>query len=44
MQLNLLQLKAKRLQNNELLLKTNDTVHFYDILPALSRNYTEGLG
>lgn len=40
MQLNLLQLKAKSLQNHELLLKTNEAVHVYVILPALSRSYT----
>lgn len=40
MQFNLLQLKAKSLQNHELLLKTNEAVHFYVILPALSRSCT----
>lgn len=40
MQFNLLQLKAKSLQNHELLLKTNEAVHFYIILPALSRSCT----
>lgn len=38
--INLLQLEAKCLQNHELLLKTNEGVHFYIILPALSRSYT----
>lgn len=42
MELNLLQLKAKSLQNHELLLKISETVHFDVILPALSRGYTEG--
>lgn len=40
MQLNFLQLDAKSLQNYELLLKTNEAVHFCIILPALSRSYT----
>lgn len=39
MQFSLLQLKAKSLRNHELLLKTNEAIHFYIILLALSRSY-----